>query len=187
MTSAPARVAGAGPATQAGPKPFLPVTLWAGIGAVILAFEIWVLASWVTGPNFVPVPVGPSPPPTWMKIVLTVLQAASIPVLLGFAYWFLVRPWRRERTVTTDGLLMIALFFTFFQDPLSNYFGTWPTYNSWMWNYGSWVHDIPGWQSYGRPGAMVVEPPLFTPAAYIYCCLGLAMLGCTIMRRAKAR
>lgn len=187
MTTSPSTRPQAASSVPVGGKPFLPVTLWAGIGTVILVFEIWVLAKWVTGPNFVPVPSGPSTPPGWMKLTLIVLQALSIPVLLGFVYRFLIRPWRRDRTVTTDGLLMIAFFFTFFQDPLSNYFGTWLTYNSWMWNYGSWVHDIPGWQSYGRPGAMVVEPPLFTPAAYIYCCLGLAILGCTVMRKAKAR
>ena len=27
----------------------------------------------------------------------------------------------------------------FFQDPLLNYFNTWCTYNTWMFNRGSWV------------------------------------------------
>ena len=50
-------------------------------------------------------------------------------------------------------MLLVACGLMFFQDPLLNYFNTWSTYNTWMWNRGSWVQDIPGWQSYGEPGA----------------------------------
>ena len=76
--------------------------------------------------------------------------------LLGFPvaiYYFIIRPWRRERRITTDGMLMVAFGLLFFQDPLLNYFNTWCTYNTWLWNRGSWVLDIPGWVSWGKPGA----------------------------------
>ena len=37
-----------------------------------------------------------------------------------------------------DGRLLVACGLLFFQDPLLNYFNTWSTYNSWMFNRGSW-------------------------------------------------
>ena len=63
---------------------------------MILAFEIGGLTKWVTGPNFVLVLSGPSSPPDCMNLALTVIRALSVPVLLGFVYRYLIRPWRRE-------------------------------------------------------------------------------------------
>jgi multisubunit Na+/H+ antiporter MnhF subunit len=45
-----------------------------------------------------------------MKVVV---NAYTVVGLLAFGccvYWFLLRPWRRERVVTTDGLLAIVWF-----------------------------------------------------------------------------
>jgi hypothetical protein len=168
-------------------KKLLPIKLWATLGAVILAGELYVLARWVTGPYFKRVPSGPSVPPTWMKVVLNTWQALSLPALVFLLYWFAIRPWRRERRLTIDGLLCVVFLFLSFQDPLSSYINNWFTYNSYLVNFGSWVKDIPGWMAAGKPGAMVVEPILFTPAAYVYFCLLLTMLGCWVMRWTKAR
>src|SRR5208283_1312984 len=55
---------------------------------------------------------------------------------------------------------LVACGLLFFQDPLLNYLNTWSTYNSWMFNRGSWVQHIPGWVSYGEPGRMMAEPLL---------------------------
>src|ERR1700737_2472349 len=80
------------------------VTWWAIVRAVCLAFEVYVMLKWVTGPYFKTVPSGPSVPPVWMRAILISWQAAGIAVGLGLLYWFLVRPWRRERRMTFDGL-----------------------------------------------------------------------------------
>lgn len=160
---------------------------WAVAGGLVLAFQLFVVAKWVLGPNFARVPSGPSEPPLWMKLVLNGWQIASLPVLAFLLWRFLVRPWRRDGRPSTDGLLCLAFLSVSFQDPLSSYFGHWFTYNSYLFNRGSWVHDIPGWMSPGQPGKMLVEPVVFTPAAYVYVCLGLSVLGCWIMRRVRAR
>jgi hypothetical protein len=102
-------------------------------------------------------------------------------------YYFIVRPWRRERRITLDGMLLVACGLLFFQDPLLNYFNTWCTYNTWMWNMGSWVQNIPGWRSYGEPGRMMAEPLLMNAPGYSYGVLLCTILGCWVMRRAKAR
>ena len=74
-----------------------PVTVWAAIGAAILAFEIYVLVRWVTGPYFKTVSVGRSAVPDWMKISV---RSVEILMFVAFAfclYRFLIRPWRKER------------------------------------------------------------------------------------------
>src|SRR6185295_14841527 len=164
-----------------------PVEAWAWAGAAILAVQLYVWAKWITGPYFVRVPAGPSDPPTWMKTVLVTWTGV---IMLGFPvalYYFVIRPWRRERRITTDGMLMGAFGLAFFQDPLLNYFNTWCTYNTWMWNRGSWVKDVPGWVSWNKPGAMMAEPLLMNAPGYSFGVLLCTMLGCWVMRRAKLR
>ncbi len=141
----------------------------------------------MTGPYFKRVPAGPSDPPTLMKVVLLTWTAVIVLGLPVGIYYFIVRPWRRERRITLDGMLLVACGLLFFQDPLLNYFNTWSTYNSWMFNRGSWVQDIPGWVSYGEPGRMMAEPLLMNAPGYSYGVLLCTILGCWVMRRAKSR
>lgn len=164
-----------------------PVTYWALIGGVVLAFQAYVMVKWVAGPNFEHVGTGPSQPPDWMKAVLISWQAIGIPLALGLLYFVLIRPWRRDGRVPTDGLLLIAFFAVAFQDPLSNFFQTWFTYNAYLVNMGSWVQDVPGWLSYGEPGRMMVEPILWIGPTYLYVFYGLSVLGCWILRRCNQR
>jgi hypothetical protein len=116
-----------------------------------------------------------------------VWQPVFAVIALGFLYWFLVRPWRRDGRPSTDGLLCAAIFFLFFQDPLSSFTGHWFTYNMNLWQMGSWVNEIPGWMAFGQPGANVGEPLVFTGAVYVWAFFGMVLLGSFIMRRAAAR
>jgi hypothetical protein len=164
-----------------------PIQIWALLGAAIVLFEGYIWVRWLTGPYFKRVPSGVSQPPELMKVVLTVW---TIVILAGFPvsiYFFIVRPWRRERRITLDGMLLIGCGFMFFQDPLLNYFNVFSTYNSWMWNRGAWTSYVPGWQSYGKPGAMVPEPLLMNAPGYAFGVLLCTMFGCWVMRRVKAR
>ncbi|WP_068270203.1 spirocyclase AveC family protein [Aldersonia kunmingensis] len=164
-----------------------PVLIWATIGGALLAFQLYVWLKWMTGPNFERVLPGPSDPPMYMKTILTIWTAViciGLPISL---YYFIVKPWRQERRITLDGMLLVSMGLMFFQDPLLNYFNTWSTYNTWMWNRGSWVQDIPGWQSYGEPGAMMAEPVLMNAPGYSFGVLLCTILGCWVMRKAKTR
>jgi hypothetical protein len=163
-----------------------PVEVLAALGVLALAVEAFILGKWLLGPEFKAVASGPSVPPTWMKIVMNVVQVGGIMAAAFFLYWFLVRPWRRERRVTFDGLFCLASLTSSYQDPLSDYFGHWFTYNSYLFNKGSWVGEIPGW-SFAKPGATVAYPLLVVPPAYIWVFLGLMILGCGVMRAAKRR
>ena len=164
-----------------------PVQIWAFFGGLILAFQCYVWASWVLSPYFTRVPAGPSDPPVFMKTILVIWTGVIMLGLPVGIYYFLVRPWRREKRITTDGMLLVACGLMFFQDPLLNYFNTWSTYNTWMWNMGSWVQNVPGWMSYGEPGRMMAEPLLMNAPGYSYGVLLCTILGCWVMSKAKAR
>jgi hypothetical protein len=164
-----------------------PVQIWAALGAVILALTLYVWISWITGPYFERVPAGPNDPPLHMKIPL-IANAVVLWVGLPFAVWFFfIRPWRRERRITLDGMLFLSMGLMFFQDPLLNYFNTWCTYNTWSFNMGSWSSNIPGWVSPEQPGAQVAEPLLTNAPGYAYGVLLITIVGCWVMRRIKSR
>lgn len=156
-------------------------------GALVTAFIAFVLIRWVTGPYFARVPAGPSDPPTFMKVNAIFWQVVSIPLALAVIWWYVVRPWRRERDLGVDGCLVIAFSLLWFQDPLSNYAGPWFTYNTWLFNRGSWTNDVPGWLSYGSPGHMVGEPLLMIPALYVYWFVLAMIVGCWVMRTVATR
>jgi Spirocyclase AveC-like len=164
-----------------------PIKIWAFIGALILAFEVYVLIRWLAGPYFKHVSAGPTAEPGWMRTTENIWQVAGVLATIGIVYWFVVRPWRREGAPTTDGLLVCAFGTLWFEDPLSSYYGHWFTYNANLVNFGSWVKGVPGWMSYGSPGHMVLEPLLIIPFVYVYFIMIGVLVGCWAMRRAEER
>jgi hypothetical protein len=74
-----------------------------------------------------------------------------------------------------------------FQDPLLNYFNTWCTYNTWLWNRGAWSSNIPGWVSPETPGHQVPEPLLSNVPGYAGGMILITIVGCWVMRKIKAR
>ena len=164
-----------------------PVQIWAALGGAILLLQLYVWTRWLTGPYFERVPAGPSEPPMYMKVPL-IANAVVLWVGLPFALWyFIIRPWVRERRITLDGMLLVSMGLMFFQDPLLNYLNTWCTYNTWLFNRGSWSSHIPGWVSPEEPGRQVAEPLLTNVPGYAYGVLLITIAGCWLMRRIKAR
>lgn len=164
-----------------------PVTLWALLGAVLLAFEIYVVAAWISGPYFTSVPTGPDEPPQWMKIVLNTLQVVG-PIAMLIVLWNrLASPWIRRREITFDGLICIAMFLLSFWDANSAYFQQWFTYNPYLLNRGSLVYEIPGWMSYGDPQHQIAWPYLVMPPSYAAALWGLMVLGCWFLSTVRRR
>jgi hypothetical protein len=157
------------------------------LGGLILAFEAYVLIRWLSGSYFKHVSAGPTPEPGWMRTAENIWQAAGIVTTIGIVYWFVVRPWRRERKLTTDALLVLAFATLWFEDPLSSYYGHWFTYNANLVNFGSWVNGVPGWNAPGTPGHMVLEPLLIIPFVYVYFIMIGVLVGCWAMRKAEER
>ena len=167
--------------------PSVAVRVWAVLGGAILLLQLYVWFQWVTGPYFVPIPTGVSDPPMYMKLFLGI-NAGVLALGLPFAIWhFWIKPWRKERRITLDGILMLSTGLMVFQDPLLNYLNTWCTYNTWLWNWGAWTSHVPGWSSPEEPGRMVAEPVVNNFIGYSYGVLLTVMLGCWIMGKIKAR
>jgi hypothetical protein len=169
------------------PKFPQPVTIWAVVGAVFTVTTLWMVVKWVIGPNFVPVPVGPDSPPAWMKIVLNAGQVVTVALALFNMYWFLVRPWRRSRNVPFEGLLCIGVLIISPWDPVSNYLQTWFTYNSYLFNRGAPIVELPGILTPHSPGAQMAWSIPFIPAVYVATMPWIVLAGCAMMRAAKRR
>jgi hypothetical protein len=122
----------------------------------------------------------------YMKVPLVVNAVMACIGLPLAVWWFIVRPWRRERRITLDGMLLVSCGLMFFQDPLLNYLNTWCTYNTWNFNMGAWSSEIPGWVSPEVPGHQTAEPLLTNTPGYALNLLFI-IAGCWIMRKAKAR
>ena len=122
-----------------------------------------------------------------MKVAVIFFEVISIPAILACFYFMVVKPLRRDGKLSVDGALTIAFATVWFQDPLSAYSGTWFTYNAWALNYGSWQNSVPFATGKAAPGAMIVEPILIVPGAYVYCFVVAMFAGSWVMRSARKR
>jgi hypothetical protein len=173
--------------TSAATRRIAPIRIWAGLGAVMLVVEVVLLLRWVTSPSFTPVDSGPDIPPGWMRFALIAGQVVFVAGALWFCHRHLWVPWRRERRVTVDGLLVVSALLASPFDMLSNYRGYWFTYNSYLLNMGSIMSAIPGVSQPHGNGAGEAWPILMLPGAYVVVFVGLAIVGSRLMSRWKAR
>ncbi|MBB3748363.1 multisubunit Na+/H+ antiporter MnhF subunit [Mycolicibacterium sp. BK634] len=173
--------------TAAPDRPVIAVKWWAALGATVIALQVAVTVRWMTGPFFHRVDPGPTPLPGWMKVALITLQVV-LPIAAALVlYRVVVRPWRRERRISLEGLMAVSFLLLAFQDPLSAYFNHWYAYNAWQVNMGSWVNSLPGALAPGTPSHQVAYPLLIVPPAYVVIFMLVTTMGAAIMRRAKTR
>src|SRR5437588_3108277 len=83
------------------------VLFWAAIGALAIGMQAYAYLGWVLSGQAKRVPTGPTEVPFYMRTFLSVQEIVGVTVLAVFIYWFLVRPWRRERRLTWDGMFLI--------------------------------------------------------------------------------
>lgn len=159
---------------------------WATLGGLLVSVELFFLGKWVTGPNFKKIPTGVDEPPEWMRATMDIAQIAAALVALVVLYRLLVRPWLRDREVTLGGLFVIAGTLASFWDGLSAYPQHWFNYNSYAFNRGSVLSEVPGVVSPNGPGYGQAWP-FFGLCAYIVLVPGLAVVGAKVMRTARNR
>lgn len=162
-----------------------PVVFWAAVGGAFLVLEAYVMGSWILSGDATPTPRGETPIPTYMVAAARGMEIFGVIAFVLFAYFFVVRPWRREGRITQDGLFCIAFTTLYWQDPLVNYYQTWFTYNTAFINLGSWVEHVPGWMS--PRGRLLPEPILAFGTTYLYVLMGAVMVGNFLMQKAVVR
>jgi uncharacterized protein DUF5135 len=171
---------------DAASRPWRPVLAWAAAGAALLAFETVVLARWLLGPNFKSTPPGPDQIPAGQQVLFTVLQIAVPLAAVVALYFWVLRPWRREGRLTTDGMLTLSAGMVFFWDMSMNYTSVSLLYNSHLVNRGAWANGSwPGWIS---PNANYLPESLFiTIPGYVALVFSQVVLVLWILRKIKAR
>ena len=167
------------------PRSTRPVLVWAALGAIFLAIEVYALTTWIVSGDATPTPDGPTPIPTWMQVVAHGLEAVSLTAFVAMFWFVIVRPWRREGRLSNDGLLGLVFALIWWQDPMLNYFQSWFTYNTVFVNFGSWTRHMPGWLA--PNGNQLAEPILFGPPAYLWVIFGGALVGSAFLGRVRRR
>lgn len=162
-----------------------PVVLWAIVGVLCLIVVLTGWVRWVSSADFAPTPHGPDPISTPHLVILRILEVGSLLGAAVIVVIYLIRPLLRERRLTLDGMMIIAMALGWFWDPMANYVNYSFLYNNYAWNYGSWVRFIPGWETPGAPGNFV--EPVWVVGAWIWWCFGGAVLLCAILQKLHAR
>jgi Spirocyclase AveC-like len=167
-------------------RPSRPVLWWASAGVLLLVFQVVVLARWVSGPNFTATDPGPDKLPAWQSVVFTVLQV-GIPVgAVVLLYFWVIRPWRRHRYLTTDAMIALSASTVFFWDMVMNYTSVTLFYNSHLVNRGAWANGA--WPTWTSPHAnKLPEPLLIVPPAYTALVFSQVIVILWLLRKVKAR
>ena len=162
-----------------------PVQIWAWIGTVLLALELYYTAKWIGSDQFVAVPSGPDLPPPWMQTVLNIGQVVMTAAWCLSFCWFVLRPWLRERHLTTDGLIVIGCTLASMWDALSNVWQYWFTYNAYLVNRGSILGVLPITLSPHAPGSAEAWPMFFINTLYGNFVI-VAIIMCALLRWVKS-
>ena len=158
---------------------------WAVIGGISLAIFAVQFALWIGSGNFKPTPNGATEVPTYMRVAVRAFEALNIGICSWLIYRYIVRPWRRERALTLEGLMCLALPTMFWQDPLSLIFRVGFTYNTSFVQFGSWANFLPGWSA--PRGNYFAETILWEWMNYLAFFMPGIIFTVWLMRKAKAR
>ena len=166
------------------PRRLNPVKAWAVVGGAFLLLQFYVYGAWVLY-DFERTPNGPTPAPSYMKFSAHFWEVVGVVLTLLVLYRFVIRPWRRDGRLSTDGLICLGFLTIVWQDPLLNYSQIQFTYSTLFYQWGSWANHIPGFVP--RQGNLLSEPPFFVVSAYVFWVFGFSMISAAVMRRTRAR
>lgn len=183
LVDVPLRTTAAAPLTE---RKMRPIKWWAALGALFLALQAVVWIRFFAMGQAQPAPKGPTSIPDWVAILARIWEVVHLVGGVGVVYWFVVRPWRRDRRLSFDGkLVLIWIQLWLLQDPMENYFVHTFSYNATFINFGNWVSAIPGAVNFR--GHYSPEPLLWVFGAYVLGMFLPMLVVCAGMRKAKDR
>jgi hypothetical protein len=148
-------------------RTFRPVRFWAGIGIVHFVVAAYILIRWLTSGDLHATDTGADKAPDHVLAAVSIGQILSPLIGAGIVWWWLIRPWIRERRLTTEGMALIAALCLYFPyDITNNYTTFFFQYNAHFWNVGSWLGAMPG--AMVPRSHNVVEPIIFMFPAYAW-------------------
>ena len=164
-------------------RPPSALTFWSAFGAAIIALALYCWTRWLFGGSFERPQTGPDHY-DYLWYLRTFEIVASLAGLVMLWFW-VVRPWRRERRVPIDGKILLGMMFAYVVDPTLNVFTNAFAMNAHSVSFGSWGGYLPlGW---GPDEARFAEGLLWAPQLYMYFGLFAAMLGCWMLRVLRNR
>jgi hypothetical protein len=161
------------------------VVWWAWAGAAFVVLQMYIQLGWIFSKDFRHIGTGATPVPTYMKVSSWGNGIFWFAFMLAVVYWFVVRPWRRDRRLGLDSLIVLAFYWTWWQDPLFDYVTHAWNYSSVNLNMGGWAGHIPGWIS--PNGGNIPEPLLWVLPFYVGLGSCAAIGFSAMMRRWRAR
>ena len=168
------------------PRRVNPSLVWALIGLAFISFELWVWSRWMLSANFRRPPVDVASVPELTRQVIHITQIISPTICALIIAKFLVWPCIRDRKLAFDGMLLIAWFFLWFQDPLGNLVSTQLYYSSYWVSMGSWtLGSFPGWIS--PAGNQLPEPILVMGFGYLWLGFAASVFACWVMGKVRQR
>ncbi|MFF0148166.1 uncharacterized protein DUF5135 [Amycolatopsis sulphurea] len=120
-----------------------PVAVWAGIGVMFLAVEVWVLTRWIINGGLHLVPGHGAISPAH-KAVLWVWQIFLVVAFCATA-WHAARTSRRDGHLSVFAAFFIGYFTSFWLTPIFNYQDQVFLPSPHGLNVSSWARYIPGW------------------------------------------
>ena len=162
------------------------VTAWAIFGALWVVISAQAIVRWVLSDQFAPVsPAGPDVYPVWRLASLRVLEVISFAVLLGFIWFCVIKPVRRDGRLSLDGKLVISGLFGAIADAclnLQTYLFAWKAHSV---NLGVWTAFLPFHNV--DSSSRYAEALLWGVPMYIYLNTGAAIIGCRLVLALRRR
>jgi hypothetical protein len=163
------------------------VTWWAAFGALNLAALIYEWVSWLISGRAQQNTIGADQVPAAMKITMDVIQVGVAAAAILAGYWFVIRPWRRERRLTFDGMLYISsLLMCLASDPWGAILRPVYVYNSYLFNLGCPQCQNPLFVG-SNMQTQYVEPLVAVVGFYGMMLFPGILITCWIMRKLRAR
>ncbi|MUL65815.1 hypothetical protein BOO86_15175 [Mycobacterium sp. CBMA 234] len=163
-----------------------PVLGWAVVGVVWLVVSAFTMWGWVTGLDFGAPPVlGPDQMPTGKLIGLRIVEFISTSVLAVAVYFLAWKPWRRDKRITLDALLLLGGIVGFVMDCWLNTRAVLFAFNAHSVNLGAWASSLPFHDP--KVPSHYAESLLWGLPMYIYFCAALGFVGSMGARALRVR